>query len=472
MNRPTYGLLLLALTGALLCPGIVSAARHTVKAETNAQTNSATDFRNAQKKPAIPGNKPSKSSAKTSKNKAAALTAATGSAALTGLGVTAKGSSPGTSMNPPLHEDGVAERKLHDVYRLMQAGKHREALVLAQDLTRLHPNFQLAQLVYADLLLSKTRPIGAPGAGSPLNEQSATTLANLKEEATQRLRGTRERPPPGTVPSQFLTLSSQSRHAIAIDAARSRLYLFENTAMGLKLLTDYYVSVGKAGTSKQAEGDQKTPLGVYFITSSLNRAGLKDFYGAGALPINYPNPLDVKRGKTGSGIWLHGTPSEQFARSPLASDGCVVLSNPDLNRLISTVSIRTTPVVIAQQLQWVAPQTLATDTRPFEAVLDRWKQAKSSGNTDNVMPFYAADFSSNGKGLDDWRATMTKEAAKLQGRRVMLQDVSLIRWKDTQDTMVVTFGEMPEGARTGRVRRQYWHRNGSDWKIFYEGIIG
>jgi L,D-transpeptidase YnhG len=51
----------------------------------------------------------------------------------------------------------------------------------------------------------------------------------LREESQVRLRALRERPPEGTVPTQFLTLSSQRRHAIAVDASRSRLYLFENT---------------------------------------------------------------------------------------------------------------------------------------------------------------------------------------------------------------------------------------------------
>jgi cyclophilin family peptidyl-prolyl cis-trans isomerase len=98
-----------------------------------------------------------------------------------------------------------------------------------------------------------------------------------------------------------------------VDASRSRLYLFENTPQGLRLVADYYASVGKLGIEKSVEGDQRTPLGVYFITSRLDPATLRDFYGAGALPLNYPNPLDQLRGKTGSGIWLHGTPPDQFS---------------------------------------------------------------------------------------------------------------------------------------------------------------
>ena len=43
---------------------------------------------------------------------------------------------------------------------------------------------------------------------------------------------------------------------------------------------------------------------------------------------------------------------------------------------------------------------------------------------------------------------------------------------DASDTMIVTFGEVPSGSRTGPVKRQYWARQGSQWKIFFEGTIG
>jgi L,D-transpeptidase YnhG len=38
--------------------------------------------------------------------------------------------------------------------------------------------------------------------------------------------------------------------------------------------------------------------------------------------------------------------------------------------------------------------------------------------------------------------------------------------------MVVTFGEVPLGSRTGPIKRQYWMRQGAQWKIFFEGVIG
>ena len=89
-------------------------------------------------------------------------------------------------------------------------------------------------------------------------------MQELRDESRLRLTALRERPPADTTPSQFLSLSARNKHAIAIDVSKARLYLFENTPTGMLLLADCYISVGKAGTGKNVEGDQRTPLGVYF----------------------------------------------------------------------------------------------------------------------------------------------------------------------------------------------------------------
>ncbi|CAN5475956.1 hypothetical protein BH11PSE7_BH11PSE7_00230 [soil metagenome] len=369
--------------------------------------------------------------------------------------------------------DGQAEARLIEVYRLIGQSSVRQALAKAEGLVKDHPNFQLAQLVYGDLLAMQARPVRMVGDVPDTTAKAAgPLLAELREESQMRIKALRERPPAGAIPSQFLSLSDRNKHVIAVDASRSRLYLFENSPTGVKLIADYYISVGKSGIEKAVEGDLRTPLGVYFITSNLDPKSLKDFYGVGALPINYPNPYDVKRGKTGSGIWLHGTPPGQFSRAPKATDGCVVLANPDLQRIIGTVEVRTTPVVIAQSLDWVAPQSVQHDSKSFDAQLQGWRGAKARGDIGTLLNYYTADFSSNGKPLAEWTKTLRTELDRARGKDIVLKDVSYLRWTDGADTMVVTFGEVSEGARTGPVKRQYWVRQGEHWKIFFEGVIG
>jgi murein L,D-transpeptidase YafK len=368
--------------------------------------------------------------------------------------------------------DGVAEARLIEIYNLIGKARNREAFSKATQLVADLPNFQLAHLVYGDLLAARARPVTTLGdVPATLVGTANSSLDELREESLLRIKALRERPPPGSIPSQFLALSQRSRHAIAVDASKSRLYLFENTPAGMKLVSDYYISVGKAGTSKTTEGDQRTPLGVYYITSNLDRKSLKDFYGSGALPINYPNMLDTRRGKTGRGNWLHGTPPNQFSRAPLATDGCVVLANPDLDYLIRTVEIQSTPVVIATQLRWVAPHGIRTEGEPFKDTLQAWRNAKTSGDLQQILRFYTPDFTSYGKTLEQWMPTLKTELANVQGRSIQLKDVSYLRWTDAADTMVVTFGEVAEGTRTGLTKRQYWAREGSQWKIFFEGVL-
>jgi murein L,D-transpeptidase YafK len=203
----------------------------------------------------------------------------------------------------------------------------------------------------------------------------------------------------------------------------------------------------------------------------LSPTSLVDFYGVGALPINYPNPLDLKRGKTGSGIWLHGTPSEQFSRAPKASDGCVVLANPDLNHILTSVKSRTTPVVIAERLQWVPKTSLDAEKSNFTQTLMAWRATKVQADAAKLLAYYTPDFSNYGKNLSQYATLQAIELGKLKGRDIALTNLTLMRWIDQNDTMVVTFDEVIKGSTRGVTKRQYWIRDGKTWKIFFEGVI-
>lgn len=378
-----------------------------------------------------------------------------------------------TQARPTPSTDGVAEARLMEVYRQIGNANLRDALRRAEKLVADYPHFQLAQLVYGDLLSTLVRPIQELGNIPPeLAQERAENLKALRAEAQLRIAAIQERPPVDAIPSQFVALSRRNKHAIAVDTAKARLYLFENTGNGPRLLADYYISVGKAGVGKSVEGDLRTPLGVYFITSNLDPKSLPDLYGSGALPVSYPNVLDVRRGKTGSGIWLHGTPSHQFTREPQATEGCVAVANPDLDRIIRTVEIRTTPVLIGQNFRWLRPSQLVAEKQMFIDTLKTWAQAKKDGQAADLLRFYAHDFNADGKDLAQFARGLRTELQKLGGRAVQLSDMSLIRWTDEAEILVATFGEVVAGERSGRTVRQYWQRRGQVWKIIYEGVAG
>ena len=96
----------------------------------------------------------------------------------------------------------TAEARLIAVYQLIGRARNREALDKAGSLVQDHPNFQLAQLVYGDLLTAQTRPLKALGdVPAALAQAAAPILSELRDESHMRLKALRERPPVGSVPS-------------------------------------------------------------------------------------------------------------------------------------------------------------------------------------------------------------------------------------------------------------------------------
>ena len=378
-----------------------------------------------------------------------------------------------TASAPQKPNTPAAETRLIEILKLIAAGQTRTALTQAQSLVEDVPTFHLGQLVYADLLTARTQKISTMGAApGGLSALAPQRLEQLRTEAERRLAASRERPPAGALPAQFIELPPSTKHAIAVDATRSRLYLFENGPKGLQLVADHYASVGRLGTEKSSEGDQRTPLGVYYITSRLEGRQLTDFYGSGALLLNYPNEHDRRQGRTGSGIWLHGVPSDSYSRSPNSTDGCVALANPELRAILERVQPRTTPVVIARSIQWVQPTLNEQDRRNVHNLIEGWRMARASGDVNRLMSFYSPQFSNGAYDFMQWRVAVTKEVGQQRARSFQLKDLAILGWKDKSDLLVVTFGEVADGQRAGAVKRQYWGKEGGLWKIFYEGVIG
>lgn len=367
-----------------------------------------------------------------------------------------------------------AEQLLIEVYRHLGANQLRQAEAKADALVAAYPNFRLGQLVRGDLLLMHTRQVKAFGEASG---GSPEALANLRDEAMVRLRSLHERPDPNLLPKSILQLRDDQKFVLLVDARRSRLYVYRNTAGHPKLITDYYISQGKLGVNKLREGDQKTPLGVYYITSRLPGYRLPDLYGIGALPINYPNDWDRVNGRSGSGIWLHGTPSDSFSRPPLSSDGCVVLTNQDLNKLLASIEIGKTPVVISDQVEFISKEKWDLERNLAMRVLDAWRIDAESANASRIGANYSRKFKSDrGEDLAAWLARHQEFVGSVPGATLKLRDVTSFVYPGKQEMLVITFTQEAAPARkrvpSNRIRkRQYWAHEGTQWKIVSESIL-
>lgn len=373
-----------------------------------------------------------------------------------------------------------AEAALQQVFETLEQGQRQRALEQAGRLVQAVPNFQLAQLLHAELLQEELPPeqqalqASLPDAASTQTTQAM--LESLRTEARRRLQQPPVQALQGMLPRGVLQLGASQRYLAAVDASTSRLYWFVHERQGdepgrLRLLLSTYISLGANGIGKSREGDARTPLGVYFVQRKLPGQRLPDLYGAGALTLNYPNAIDRMRERTGSGIWFHGTPRAQYARAPLATDGCVVLANPDMQTLLDLPGTADTPVLIAERLQWV-PADSAQTPPDFAQTLQDWLQQRHSGDPQALAAFYSPRFERDDLGLDHWWPALARQYA--QARNVQkLQLESAMAWHDQEDLIVATLSSARRPSRPGASRaeqvRTYWRHEAGRWKIVYEG---
>lgn len=385
--------------------------------------------------------------------------------------------------------DSSLESRL--VWTLMdvRAGRLDDALAHVSQLVEAQPDFELAHLVRGDVLSALGRPLSSFGEyetpalraegeiTARLGELSRPDVQSpeaqrrgLREEARARMARFLEEPPPRAVPAEFVRLPASAKHAILVDTENYRLYVFEMRQEGPRRLGDFYVSIGKAGNDKRFEGDEKTPTGVYKVARYLPGERLPDMYGRGAFPIDYPNEWDRLQGRTGSGIWIHGTESARYSRPPLSSLGCVTLSNEDFATLKNWVQVGTTPVVLTKGVRWVSANSVEAVRNSVETAVERWRRDWESLDTDRYLGHYAESFRTAGMGRSAFAAHKRRVNRSKSFVRVDVDDLAIYGYPGEPAMVKVVFTQdyRSDSFRASKRKRQYWRFDEGVWRIVFE----
>lgn len=382
---------------------------------------------------------------------------------------------------PPARLDGLVtppEPEALLIKTLIEIRNNRLPAALAEieNVIRDFPNFRLAHLIKGDLLSARARPLMKIG---DTNGVPAGLIEDLRDEAKARVARHQQEKPDGRVPRYLLQLQPEQKYAFVVDTSKYTLYVFENVNGTARYLADYYSTIGKNGIDKYREGDKKTPVGVYHVTSSLPRERLNvlygsrsELYGGGAYPINYPNEWDRRQGRDGHGIWLHGVPYDTYSRPPRSSDGCVALTNDDLERIGRSVQVGVTPVIISNEIQWVAPESSAAMRKELAREIEAWRRSWESRDTEKYLKHYATKFSSGRQDLESWSQHKRRVNGQKSWIKVKVENVSMFLYPGSQEDLVVVSFEQDYSSSNlsekGR-KRQYWIREQNTWKIVYEG---
>lgn len=130
---------------------------------------------------------------------------------------------------------------------------------------------------------------------------------------------------------------------VKVDKSKRRMYLIDNQ----QVIKEFRIALGKQPKGhKRYEGDQRTPEGRYYLDFVLEDS---EFYRS--IHISYPNAKDIAYAQSlnlspGGNIKIHGLKNgdkrpAKYVQSFDWTDGCIAISNQDMDQLLNLVSAGT-----------------------------------------------------------------------------------------------------------------------------------
>lgn len=375
------------------------------------------------------------------------------------------------TLNASEPTDGASyESSILQTVKQIKRLQHDEAISRSLDLITQYPNSRLGHMLYADLMLAKTQPLLQIGSGLPTPQASKDLHYELQQRWSHKNSPAHE----GMMPENVLHLADRHPFVIVVDQLNSRTYVFRNHRGQPILEYDYFTTIGLKGYGKEKRGDQKTPIGVYHVNRYIDGAELPDLYGEGAFPINYPNAWDRRNQRTGYGIWIHGTPSNTYNRSPWASDGCVVVSNPDFKHMEQYIDPQTkTPVVITRTINWIDFDTWQSRRLAMLKTLSAWIKDWESLDHDAYLAHYSpAEFLSYGRDFRDWdghKRWVNREKTQVE---VQFDQLNVFVYPGESELVLMQYDQRyrSNNLNVDANKEVYWRLHDNRWQIVYEGF--
>jgi murein L,D-transpeptidase YafK len=233
-------------------------------------------------------------------------------------------------------------------------------------------------------------------------------------------------PPEGKLPRALVSLTAASPYALLVDKKTRTMTVWKWNVDKPELVTAYPTDIGRNDGNKTEEGDRRTPEGVYFFQKMLTKSELDfNLYGGRAYTTDYPNYFDRLEKKTGTGIWLHAVPDTQTLWR--GSKGCVVVRNKVIEELSPYISIRTTPMVVQSNVEYMDPAQWKSEREKIFGWLDKWRQAWETKDLDNYMTYYDDNFHSLGMNKAKWKRYKHSLGDKYSFIKVSLSDIQAFK---------------------------------------------
>ncbi|MDD3506558.1 MAG: hypothetical protein PHX65_08445, partial [Sulfurimonas sp.] len=150
------------------------------------------------------------------------------------------------------------------------------------------------------------------------------------------------------------------------------------------------------------------------------------------------NVYDSYRGKNGSGIWIHGLPSQdrdEFTR------GCIAINNSSIECLDKTIDIEKTVLIIDETKvkQNISKKTLSS----LLAQLYSWRYSWIYDDIEGYLSFYSPSFVRNdGMDLDKFKKYKIRVFKKVEKKTILFNDINIFPYPNTSNIYQINFKEL------------------------------
>ncbi|WP_320044997.1 L,D-transpeptidase family protein [uncultured Desulfobacter sp.] len=251
----------------------------------------------------------------------------------------------------------------------------------------------------------------------------------------------------------------QNENAIIVEKKSQMLYVY-SAKKGLGSPTfQAPCSTGANPGPKTRSGDKRTPEGVYFLKDEFEDRYLTPVYGEKAFTSDYPNFFDLRLGKQGSAIWIHGTDK---ILKPMDSNGCVALENKNIIALSDYIHLDATPLIIVDQINYAPTDTLIRTQKKINEFLKQWAKALAGQSYHTYLSFYDSTYLPDISWWEAWLGMRDKVGAQHpEGFDVVLENTGIY----TQGGIVVVLCDMSlsldDSNKIYLGKRQFFIRQGT-----------
>jgi hypothetical protein len=133
-----------------------------------------------------------------------------------------------------------------------------------------------------------------------------------------------------------------------------------------------------------------------------------------------------------------------------------------------------TPVILADQIEWIDEREWIGRQAEYEAIIDQWRRDWESRNAELYLNHYSTTYSGLGMDYQSWVDYKRRVNPSKDYIKVGITEKSIFIYPGEPGLIVVTFKQRYESDNLIRdfTKRQYWRmEKDGQWRIVYEGSV-